>query len=283
MRVIGVCADDLGFAPGIAETAFELAAQGRLSDGSCLVTGPVWPAAATFLRRQEQAGAAAAARWGLHLNLTHGVPLSPALRRHWPEFPALATLLARAHVGAVPQAALADELAAQLDAFAAALGRAPAFIDGHQHVHHLPGVRGLVLALARSAGPAPLPVRNTGRILGPGFAFKRAVIEGSGGRALARRLRRDALPHNASLIGIYDFAADGYRPLVRRWLAGVPERGALLVCHPARLIGADPDGAAMAAARAAEAGYFTAAFGDDLAEAKVTLGDPWAGESSSAC
>ncbi len=39
------------------------------------------------------------------------------------------------------------EIEAQIDAFEQATGRRPDFIDGHQHVHGLPGVRKALIAV----------------------------------------------------------------------------------------------------------------------------------------
>jgi hypothetical protein len=117
-----------------------------------------------------------------------------------------------------------------------------------------------------------LVVRNTGRVLGPGFAFKRRVIEACGGRALAAQLRSRGLATPSALVGVYDFdpRAD-YRALVRGWLRAAPD-GALLFCHPA-LGGPDP-GDAIAAARANEMAYLASdAFADDLAEFGIALAE----------
>ncbi len=104
---------------------------------------------------------------GLHFNLTEGRPLSRELLRVWGRFPTLPKLIARAHLSALPRAALRAEFDAQFDAFVAATGAPPRFVDGHQHVHHLPVVRNVVLdALARC--PTQVAVRNTGLVLGSG-------------------------------------------------------------------------------------------------------------------
>ena len=59
-------------------------------------------------------------------------------------------------------ALLRTEIAAQLDTFTQALGRAPAYIDGHQHVHQLPVVRTLLLEeIARRYPAAALWLRST--------------------------------------------------------------------------------------------------------------------------
>lgn len=259
-RRLAVCADDYGQGPAIDRGILALAAQGRITALSCLVTPPRWAEAGAALR-----GCPVAA--GLHFNLTQGEPISPALRRRWPRLPGLGELIARAVLGRLP-AELAGEFDAQLQRFVAFAGRAPAFIDGHQHVHALPGVRPAVLAAARRLG---LPVRNTGRVCGPGFAFKRRVIEACGGRALAAELRAAGLRAAPALLGVYGFdpRAD-YRALMRGWLGTAPD-GALLFCHPA--LGGSDAGDAIAAARANEMAYLSGdAFAQDLAEAGITLG-----------
>lgn len=262
MKRLAVCADDYGQSPAIDRGILALAEQGRITALSCLVTSPRWPEAAAALSGCKRAR-------GLHFNLTEGEPLSPALRREWPRFPALGALLARAFTGRLP-GAIADEFDAQLKRFVSATRSAPDFIDGHQHVHALPGVRPLVLAAARELG---VPLRNTGRVLGPGFAFKRRVIEACGGRALAAEMRGHGVAHAPALVGCYDFGdrAD-YRALMRGWLGAAPDR-ALLFCHPAEAEGEADAGDAIAAARRRELAYLAGPdFAADLAEFGVTLG-----------
>lgn len=272
-RTVAVCADDVGLVDGVAATVVELAAAGRLSAASCLATAPGWRAAAARL-----AGAPTSLELGLHFNLSEGAPLSAELRRHWPTLPGLARLLAAAALHALPLAAIGAEFRAQAGAFGDALGRVPAFVDGHQHVHALPGVRELVLD-AIAAWPESPAVRSTGRVPGPGPALKRAIIEASGGRALERALVARGVAHNRVLLGAYDFGAVDYRALMQRWLAAAPREGGLLFCHPCIDAGdADP----ISAARRREAAYLASdAFAADLAAANVTIGSAWARRSSS--
>jgi predicted glycoside hydrolase/deacetylase ChbG (UPF0249 family) len=273
-RVLAVCADDVGLVDGVADTVVALAVAGRLCAASCLASAPGWQRSAKVV-----AGAPPALELGLHFNLSEGAALSAELRRHWPTLPGLAQLLAAAALRRLPLAAIAAEFRAQVGAFGDALGRAPAFIDGHQHVHALPGVRDVVLD-AVAAWPAPPAIRSTGAVSGPGAPLKRRIIEASGGRALARSLRARGIAHNSVLLGAYDFARADYRDLVQRWLAVAPREGGLLFCHPC----AGADGAAdpIAAARRREADYLgSAAFAEDLAAAGVTIGPAWAPRSSS--
>jgi hypothetical protein len=276
-RSIAFCADDVGLVAGVADTVAALAAGRRLSNASCVTTAAAWPSEGAAI------GAATKAidgfELGLHFNLTEGAPRSPDLARVWPQLPGLKELIVRAHLGNLPLAALASEWRAQVDAFADVVGRLPAHVDGHQHVHHLPQVRDVLLEeFGAEPGRTRPAVRNTGRLIGPGHAFKRMVIEGTGGRALRRDLRARGLRHNEALLGVYDFRG-AYRPLVRGWLAAAPQRGGLVFCHPKR--GAPDAADPIAAARDREAAYLASdAFADDLAEAGFSLGSAW--QSSSA-
>jgi predicted glycoside hydrolase/deacetylase ChbG (UPF0249 family) len=273
LRTLGVCADDFGQSAGISRCIARLARAERLTAVSCLVNGPHWPGSAALLG--DLPGTVDV---GLHFNLTEGAPLSDALRRVWPRLPSLGRLLAAAQLRLLPRAALAAEVAAQWDAFTQRRGQAPAFVDGHQHVHHLPIVRDLLIdALQRRPAPAArgIAVRSTARVVGPGFAAKRAIIAGTGGRALLRGLQRHGIAHNAALVGVYDFRSTGYRSLMQGWLAALPAAGGLLFCHPGEALAGDgPD--PIAAARPIEAAYLASdAFTDDLAAAGVVLGRAW--------
>lgn len=271
LRTLAVCADDFGQSPGVDAAIVRLAQAGRLNAISCIANSPGWPEAAGRLQELP-----AAVDVGLHLNLTDGRPLSSRLARRWSRLPSLMRLIAQAHLGLLPRVALRAELHAQLSAFIGAHGRPPDFIDGHQHVHHLPGVRELILEMAEHLQPLPA-MRSTGRVLGPGFDFKRRVIEATGGRVLAAELAKRAIPHNPALLGTYDFAALDYRALMQRWLAELPAEGGLVFCHPGD---ADPDAPnrfdPIGAARGRERAYLGSdAFVDDLAQAGVVLGRAW--------
>lgn len=271
LRTLAVCADDFGQAAGVDEAIVTLARAGRLTAISCIANGGSWLDGAARLQDLPDS-----VDVGLHLNLTDGRPLSGRLARHWRTLPSLHRLIVQAHLRLLPRIALRAEIHAQLSAFIRGHGRPPAFIDGHQHVHHLPEVRDLILDMAEHLQPLPA-MRSTGRVLGPGFAFKRRVIEGTGGRALDVALVQRAIPHNASLLGCYDFADPDYRQLMRRWLAELPAEGGLVFCHPGDADADHPSRSdPIGAARGRERAYLaSAAFDEDLAEARVVLGRVW--------
>jgi predicted glycoside hydrolase/deacetylase ChbG (UPF0249 family) len=264
-----ICADDFGMSSGVSQGIAALARAGRLNAVSCLTSLPAWRASAPLLQDVPDS-----VDLGLHFNLSEGEALSAELRAVWRHLPSLPRLIAGAHLGALPRDALAAEFAAQYRSFVEATGREPDFVDGHQHVHHLPGVRELVIEGIAGAASSPA-LRNTGRVLGPGFGIKRALIAGTGGRGLQRELRQRGIAHNAALLGVYDFRPGSYRRWMQGWLNAVPPAGALLFCHPGA-----PDASgvhdAIAPARAPEAQYLASdAFADDLAAAGVTLGRVW--------
>jgi chitin disaccharide deacetylase len=133
----------------------------------------------------------------------------------------------------------------------------------------MPQVRELLLELlAQKPG---IQVRHTGRVKGPGFGIKRLLIEGTGGRDLGRQLEAQGRAANTQLLGVYDFAGRKYRSHMQAWLAALPQRGALIFCHPGQ---ADPGPSAdpIAAARALELAYFNSDdFANDLKTANVQL------------
>jgi predicted glycoside hydrolase/deacetylase ChbG (UPF0249 family) len=203
-----------------------------------MVGAPAWRDGATALRRLATAGIDI----GLHLDLTEH-PLRPGSRRGLREL-VVASLLRR-----LDPLALRAEIGAQLDAFEQARGAAPAFVDGHQHVHQLPVVRQALLAeLARRYG-APRPwLRSTRRPRPDGRALpgKETVIELLGARGLAALARQHGHAQNRHLLGVHDFSggAARYRERLAVWLA-MARDGDLLMCHPSQLPdGTDPIGAA---------------------------------------
>lgn len=145
-----LCADDYALTPGVSRGILELLGVGRLTAVSVLVTAPDWARAAGELKPF-----AATADIGLHLNLTLGGPigampgLAPANR-----FPALKVLIRSSLLGRLSLAEIAAEVARQIDTFAQYFGRLPDYVDGHQHVHALPGIRDALLQTLSEQGLA---------------------------------------------------------------------------------------------------------------------------------
>ena len=236
-RAIALCVDDYGLNDGVNQAVLALAQLGRVQAVSAMVGGPAWRQGAPALRALD----GAAVEVGLHLDLTE-CALDPALR-----FP-LSRLIARAYLGQLDRNALQREIAAQLDAFEHAMGRAPAYVDGHQHVHQLPQVRDALLeVLAMHYAPGERPwLRHTQPLATPsggvGNRFKAWVIAALGSVPLQAMARRQGFPMSHALAGVYDCSGgvDAYQRLLRDWLVHA-EAGDVLMCHPAvDAVPADP-------------------------------------------
>ena len=164
MRRIWLCADDYAIAPGVSAAIRELIARGRLNAISVMVVTPSFAAEAAPL---AAVAAERRAAIGLHVTLTGRFRPLTAFRPA-PEgtFPPLRELARRAFLGRLDARALAAEVEAQLAAFAAAFGRAPDFVDAHQHVHLFPQIRDAVLDSVKRCAPAAW-VRQCGSALPP--------------------------------------------------------------------------------------------------------------------
>jgi len=176
-----------------------------------------------------------------------------------------------AYLGHVPAQEAWRWVNMQLDAFEAAWGGAPAYVDGHQHVHQLPVLRQAVLeALQQRYGQAcALRVTTSRRWRG----LKAAVIGALGAGALARECRRAGLRCNADFAGVYGFEPEAnFAGLVGQWLGSLPD-GGLLMTHPGRADGLGPRSDTIRAARAREREFWLSAqAGELLAELGVQIG-----------
>jgi len=246
-RAICLCVDDFGLHPGINSAALRLASEGKVHAIGCMTGGPAWRAGSRLLR----AVPLQALDTGLHLDFTEAPLKGKAM--------SLGSLIATSSLGRLDLRAVRAEIRAQLDAFEQAMGRSPAFIDGHQHVHQFAGVRDELLDLLDSRNISPAPWLRSTRVPrqwlsgSPGGwmqSLKSRFIESLGADSLATQARSRGYSQNAHLLGVYDFRGGPMRYL--QWMAawlGSAEDGDLLMCHPSESTGkTDP----IARARQAE-------------------------------
>ena len=238
LRPIVVCADDYGLADGVSTAIAELIMARRLSATSCMVTRPGWRDAAAALRTVV---ASTPADVGLHLTLTDHTPLSAAARHALGErMPALATLLPQALLRRLPAAALRDEVRAQFDRFEDEWGAPPDYVDGHQHVHLLPGVREAVVSeVLRRASPGRMWVRDCVEaplaIVQRSLGGTKAAVLDLLGWPLRGLLRAAGIPANQGFSGLHDFsAATPFGERMRRFLAHTGPHP-LVHVHPGRV------------------------------------------------
>jgi hypothetical protein len=232
--MIILCADDYALTEGVSRAVGELAAARRLSATSVLVNTAHWPAMAQ--RLVVHRGRIAV---GLHLNLTLGAPLG-AMPRLAPKgaLPRRNTLLARALLGLVPAAEVAAEVDRQLDAFERQMGFPPDHIDGHEHIHVLPGIRRALLdtVARRYKGPRRPLLRD------PSDRSQAiAARDGPRGKAAAVALlalgfgagaRRRRLPTNEGFSGFSRF--DVMVPYTQELACALRQPGPrhIVMCHP---------------------------------------------------
>jgi len=245
-RRIWLCADDYGIAPGVNAAIRDLAALGRLNATSAMVVAPSLDAEAAQALAALNAGTQRVAI-GLHLTMT--APFRPLSQNFAPldegAFLPIGAMLLRGLARRLDPAAAAREIDAQLAAFAGLFGRMPDFIDGHQHVHLLPGIREpLLAAMARQAPHAW--VRQCGRAGRGRLAFvdRKALLLDALSAGFRKRAEAAGIHTNTGFAGAYDFAETAdFAMLFPRFLDGLPD-GGLIMCHPgmvdAELMRLDP-------------------------------------------
>jgi chitin disaccharide deacetylase len=225
-KLMSLCVDDVGLHPGATLAGLDLALSGRAQGLACRVGTPAWALAAGQITRLRALNVDV----GLLLDLTEH-PLNSAVAR-----PRINWLLG---TGLPREAAVREEVAAQIDTFEQALGQPPAFIAGHRHVHQFSSLRGLVIEeMLERYRSTNLPWVRQGRRGGKHpwqlpSALRAWGVERTGARALARAARDSGIGHNRALLGIYDGRANvsHYQALLQEWVrAGV--EGDVLVCHP---------------------------------------------------
>lgn len=273
-RTLIVCADDYGYADEVDQGILDLVRLGRLSGFSCLVQSPRWPEAAA---RLSTADGIDQVDIGLHINLTECLDEAGWVR----PLPALirSAFLAQVVPGVLPADRVRDSLRRQFDRFFAEFGRPPDHLDGHQHVHQLPVVRDLLLALLDEYGWRPWvrcttpPIMATGAAGSLSTGFKAWVIAMLGGRGLSHRCRRQGLVSNPAFGGAYGFDASEahYLDLLSAWVKHAPESG-LLMCHPAVPSSETLQGDPIASARVREYRVLSGeAFGRLLRQERIQL------------
>jgi chitin disaccharide deacetylase len=227
-RVI-LCADDYGISPAVSGAIRDLIAKKRINATSVMVTAPTFGHAEAAALR-DAAGDHAVI--GLHLTLTapfhpHAQGFAPL---HHGAFLPLASMARRGLSRSLAPALLDAEIAGQFAAFRGAFGRAPDYVDGHQHIHVFPQISEALLRITKHAAPHAW-LRQCGRAVRKTLEPKGLVLD-----ALSRRFRRLAGEHglrtNPAFAGTYAFntRAD-YAKLFPSFLDGMPD-GGVIMCHP---------------------------------------------------
>jgi len=243
MKQLIVNADDFGLTKRVSEAIVEAHRHGIVTSTTLMANGAAFEAATALSRQMPRLGI------GVHLNLSEGIPVSPA-----PSIPSLLDARGRLHLTpsrlwkaiAMRRVSLADvetELRAQIAKIRRA-GIRPTHFDGHKHVHIVPGVSDIAVRLAQefSVSSVRCPMEEP-----PGLFYMldrqwvsrssilKQYLVGRGLSALARRFRQKlaeaglACPthfYGISQTGFLD--ARGILEVLRQ----VPEGTSELMCHP---------------------------------------------------
>ncbi len=247
-----LCADDYALSAGISDAILQLIKAGCLSATSCMTDSVHWPehgkALLPFKGKIDI---------GLHFDLTELCPEARPLKK----------VLVDAQLRCLNQQHIEDIFRRQLDAFESGIKSPPDYIDGHQHVHQFPVIRDAITTvwLKRFSGSAHKPYI---RIPSNGFfgSLKEMIITLTGSYGLRRLLQKNAIPHNFSFAGIYDFGAKKYTQNTSNGLQKIlkrtfktPKKNTLIMCHPGR-----PDSAYSDPISDARMAEYTYLMGDDF-------------------
>jgi predicted glycoside hydrolase/deacetylase ChbG (UPF0249 family) len=233
-RRIWLCADDYGLSPGINRAILDLIGRGRLNATSVMVIGPA-------IGRDDvsalQAAAAASPRCAIGLHVTLTAPFRPLTMVFQPldggVFLAFPKLLRAGLSRRLDPEIIHAEVMMQLSAFAELFGRAPDFVDGHQHAQLFPQVRDAFLTAVKQAAPKAW-VRQGGRHqpLARRLGSPKALVLDLLSAQFRRRATRADIAFNPGFAGAYDFSRQpDFGMLMQQFLDGLPEHG-LVMCHP---------------------------------------------------
>jgi predicted glycoside hydrolase/deacetylase ChbG (UPF0249 family) len=233
-RRFWLCADDYGLSPGVNRGIRDLIERGRINATSVMVVGPA-------IGRDEvsslKAAAANSPRCAIGLHATLTAPFHPLTMHFRPLdgglFPAFPKLLRAGLWRRLDPEIIHAELVAQFSAFHGLFGRAPDFVDGHQHAQLFPQVRDAFLTAVKEAAPNAW-VRQGGRNqpLAQRLATPKALLLDLLSSQFRRRAQRAKVAFNPGFAGAYDFSlAPDFGELMQQFLDGLPEDG-LVMCHP---------------------------------------------------
>jgi predicted glycoside hydrolase/deacetylase ChbG (UPF0249 family) len=234
-RHVWLVADDYGMSPAVSAAIRDLIARGRLSATSVMTAAP------SFSRDEAKAlrdAASTRAAIGLHVTLTG--PFRPLTSGFAPlsdgAFPPLAGMAGRALAHRQSPDLLDAEILAQFTAFQDAFGRAPDYVDGHQHIHVFPQIGEALLRAMKKMAPDAW-VRQCRRAPSAPKSLsdpKGYILDALSGR-FRRLAQKQGIRTNPAFAGTYSFSPGAdFSKLFPQFLDGLPD-GGLIMCHPGKV------------------------------------------------
>ena len=243
MRNLIVNADDLGWTDGVNRGILEAFRTGIVTSTSLLANGTA------FMDAIEAAKSAPRLAVGVHLNLSDGDPVADreSVTSLLDDDGRLADGPERLLWKRARRGLILDEVEEEWDAQIQRVrdaGIRPTHLDGHKHVHMLPGLFEIALRLAKKHGIEAIRVSleesSLRAALASGSQHRAGVVMKQGVQARGLKLlARDARKH-ASRMGIATadyfcgIAQTGELTLegVEQLLKSLPEGTTELICHP---------------------------------------------------
>jgi len=225
-----VNADDLGLSENVDLGIIQAHRDGIVTSATFLSCGNSYEHAATLLRDNPGLGA------GVHLCLTRERPVLdpsklPSLTAHGRFYNGPGGLMTRLYLGAVRRSEIYEEFSAQVER-AVSLGIKPTHLDGHQHIHILPGIAHITVEVAKRFG-VPAIRYPVGPVAGPrgiGARVEKFALE-TLARTQKARLDRAGMHYPDRFYGLAETGsldAETVRRIIRSLSDGTSE----LMCHP---------------------------------------------------
>jgi chitin disaccharide deacetylase len=238
-----VNADDLGWTEGVNRGIAEAHRHGIVTSASLLANG------AAFASGVETARNAARLGVGVHLNLSDGAPVAPrelltSLVNDQGEFAGGAeNLFLRIASRALALREVEQEWEAQIEKVRDA-GIQPTHLDGHKHVHMLPGLFEIALRLAKRYGIGAIRVaheasslrvalsaddeQHTATVLKQGMQARGLKLLARDAKEQAERVGVSTADYFCGIAQTGEMTKEGVAQLLRSLPDGTTE----LMCHP---------------------------------------------------
>lgn len=209
-RAIIINVDDLGLSNAVNDAVIHLAERGRIGASSYMVGGTV---SAGDIQRLIDLSVDI----GLHLDLTGVFP--SALRG------SLNSIIVASYLRRLKPAQVTDIIKQQFDAFEDCFGRAPVFIDGHQHIHQFPIIRECLARELSTRYTIEDKYSISARVTTPLMHdFKSWTIYKLGGQAWRKLCEDHHIATNTLFGGVYGFDVSRIEleALWEKWLHSAP-------------------------------------------------------------
>ena len=233
MKKICICSDDYAISPAVSKGIRELIEAKRITAVSVMTLSEYWPDESQLLLPFKDN-----IDIGLHITLTNFKPIE-TMSKFAPKgiMPNINRLIKKAYLKTLPYQEISLEIERQLQRFYLYFGRWPDHIDGHHHVHILPGIRELIIKLFfRFLDHEKSYIRNCVDKLSKTswrkVALAKAFAISMLGYKLKKQLDLNGILTNNGFSGIYNFNNYiNYNDIFKSFLIRSNDQ-MLIMCHP---------------------------------------------------